>query len=68
MIRAKPTEKKRSLHINVHYNEDEIKRIWDVADELDTSQSMVLRIAFDRLYADWETMTEAEKRRLICAS
>ncbi len=62
--RALPPEQKRNYHVQVHFNQEEIERLYEVADEGYASLSLTLRVIFERYYTEWQHMNSLERARL----
>lgn len=62
--KAMPPEQKRDYHAQVHFNREELERVYEVADEGYASLSLTLRLCFERYYEEWKHMSELERCRL----
>ena len=62
--RALPPEQKRDYHVQVHFNQEEIERLYEIADEGYSSLSLTLRVIFERYYTEWQRMSALERARL----
>jgi hypothetical protein len=59
--KAMPPEKKRDYHVQVHFNQEELSRLYEVADEGYASLSLTLRLCFEKYYEEWQRMNDLER-------
>ena len=59
-----PPGEKRVYHVQVHFNEDELQQLYEVADDGDASLSLTLRLCFERYYREWQNMSDLERTKL----